>query len=88
MKLYKRLGIGLLLAVLLFGFSGRSAEAADFVIEATYELAAGETLEDTMFVNADTITNDGDINGTCLQQEMLSRLMGRLMATSLLAVKR
>ena len=63
MKLYTRLGIGLLLAVVLFGFSGRSAEAADFISQESYTLEAGDTFDDTLFVNAATVTIDGDING-------------------------
>lgn len=63
MKLFKRLGLGMLLAVILFGFSGRSAEAADFVAEDQYTLSAGETVDDTLFVSGARIVIDGDING-------------------------
>ena len=63
MKLFKRLGIVLILAVLLFGFSGRSAEAADFQTADTYTLEPSSTLDDTLFVSATTVLIDGDING-------------------------
>lgn len=63
MKILKRSIIGLFLAVLIFGLSGQSAEAADFEGVETYTLPAGETQDEDLFVSAQTITIDGDING-------------------------
>ncbi len=63
MKILNKLGLGLILAIILFSFTGGSAEAADFDSGETYELEAGETVDDTLFVSATDILIDGDING-------------------------
>ncbi|MFK7803988.1 MAG: hypothetical protein AB8G95_20305 [Anaerolineae bacterium] len=63
MKILGRTLIGLFLAIVLFGLTSGSAEAADFKTEDNYTLAAGETLNDDLFVSANTATIDGDIDG-------------------------
>ena len=63
MKILKRSIIGLFLAVMIFGLSSQSAEAADFEGVESYTLPAGETQDEDLFVSAQTVTIDGDVNG-------------------------
>lgn len=63
MKILNKLGLGLILAIILFSFTGGSAEAADFEGAETYRLETGETVDDTLFVSATDIVIDGDVEG-------------------------